>query len=207
MSDSGPSKRLALPLFDEMIHKYIGHSTPYLTSISAALSGSVFLLLAPFDALTRFTAFNSPDFSTAVGLIPPGMHLQQQEFFLHRGEYPACAAMTSGYVFRIENAATVAFLQHIGQTGSLTTLHVDPPGRRSVSRPEFKTSMSVATALLTVAHNLSFLLLPLSAFYSKVFGTPSTLLCSALLIARSLSGMCFRIVLPSISHILSHYTD
>ena len=33
---------------------------------------------------------------------------------LNGGEYPACAAMTSGYVFRVENQATVSFLQKVG---------------------------------------------------------------------------------------------
>ncbi|KIW73813.1 hypothetical protein PV04_01903 [Phialophora macrospora] len=43
---------------------------------------------------------------------------------LNGGEYPACAALTTGYLFRVENAATVAFLQQITRTGSLTRLEV-----------------------------------------------------------------------------------
>ncbi|KAJ4294114.1 hypothetical protein N0V90_007804 [Kalmusia sp. IMI 367209] len=43
---------------------------------------------------------------------------------LHKGEYPACAALTSGYVFRIENPATVHFLQRVGRTSCLTSLEV-----------------------------------------------------------------------------------
>ena len=43
---------------------------------------------------------------------------------LNEGEYPACAAMTTGYVFRVENQATVMFLRKVGKTGWLTTLEV-----------------------------------------------------------------------------------
>ncbi|KIY00401.1 uncharacterized protein Z520_04086 [Fonsecaea multimorphosa CBS 102226] len=60
---------------------------------------------------------------------------------LNQGEFPACAAMTTGYVFRVENHATVMYLQKIGRTGHLTTLDVHPPPppppppRRSHGRP------------------------------------------------------------------------
>lgn len=54
----------------------------------------------------------------------PGLHRQQDASTLNTGEFPACAAMTTGYVFRVENPATVAYLQRVGRTGELTTLHV-----------------------------------------------------------------------------------
>ncbi|RMZ90009.1 hypothetical protein DV736_g2752, partial [Chaetothyriales sp. CBS 134916] len=47
---------------------------------------------------------------------------------LNNGEFPACAAMTTGYVFRVENEATVHFLQAIGITGALT--HLKPAATR-----------------------------------------------------------------------------
>ncbi|KXL43023.1 MAG: hypothetical protein FE78DRAFT_82171 [Acidomyces sp. 'richmondensis'] len=50
---------------------------------------------------------------------------------LNCGEYPACAAMTTGYCFRIENRATVYFLQKIGKTGHLTTLAVSGSKKQS----------------------------------------------------------------------------
>ena len=55
-------------------------------------------------------------------ILCPGLH--QQCGTLHNGEYPTTAAMTTGYVFRIENAATVAWLQSISSTGHLTTVRV-----------------------------------------------------------------------------------
>ncbi|KAJ9665759.1 hypothetical protein H2201_004067 [Coniosporium apollinis] len=54
----------------------------------------------------------------------PGLHRQQTAPQLNGGEYPAVAAMTSGYVFRVENPATVVYLQKVGLTGQLTTLSV-----------------------------------------------------------------------------------
>ncbi|ETI27761.1 hypothetical protein G647_00210 [Cladophialophora carrionii CBS 160.54] len=47
---------------------------------------------------------------------------------LNQGEYPACAALTTGYVFRVENAATVAFLQKMTRTGWLTRFVVRSVG-------------------------------------------------------------------------------
>ncbi|KAL8965632.1 MAG: hypothetical protein Q9197_006416 [Variospora fuerteventurae] len=57
-------------------------------------------------------------------VLAPGLHLQPTATDLHKGEYPACAALTSGYVFRVENPATVYFLQRVGRTGCLTDLKV-----------------------------------------------------------------------------------
>jgi hypothetical protein len=57
-------------------------------------------------------------------ILCPGMHRQQLATELNSGEYPATAALTTGYVFRVENQATVYFLQKVGKTGCLTTLSV-----------------------------------------------------------------------------------
>ena len=46
-----------------------------------------------------------------VFVLCPGIHRQQAAPELHGGEYPACGAMTTGYVFRVENPATVLYLQ------------------------------------------------------------------------------------------------
>ena len=53
------------------------------------------------------------------------MHRQQLATDLHKSEYPATAALTTGYVFRVENEATVYFLQKVGKAGHLTTLSVE----------------------------------------------------------------------------------
>ncbi|MDI1488619.1 MAG: hypothetical protein OHK93_007894 [Ramalina farinacea] len=74
------------------------------------------------------------------------MHLQQSASELNHGEYPATAAMTTGYVFRVENQATVSFLQNIGSTGRLTTVNV----RASPKRVNFSDAKSVLGLLLYV---------------------------------------------------------
>ena len=43
---------------------------------------------------------------------------------LNGGEYPACAAMTTGHIFQVKNQATVMFLQKVLRTGHLVTLEV-----------------------------------------------------------------------------------
>ncbi|KAK5175334.1 uncharacterized protein LTR77_000472 [Saxophila tyrrhenica] len=57
-------------------------------------------------------------------IICPGAYREHDAPSLNRGEYPACAAMTTGFVFRVENEATVLQLQRFGKPGHLTTLTV-----------------------------------------------------------------------------------
>ena len=57
-------------------------------------------------------------------VICPGFHRQLLAAELNQAEYPAVAALTTGYVFRVENPATVYFLQRISKTGALTNLTV-----------------------------------------------------------------------------------
>ncbi|PYH92580.1 hypothetical protein BO71DRAFT_298240, partial [Aspergillus ellipticus CBS 707.79] len=54
----------------------------------------------------------------------PGLHRQQHASDPNKGEYPAAVAMDSGYVFRIENPATVHYLQKISKTAHLTVVEV-----------------------------------------------------------------------------------
>ncbi|KAK5058742.1 hypothetical protein LTR84_011006 [Exophiala bonariae] len=51
---------------------------------------------------------------------------------LNEGEYPAVAAMTTGYVFRVENQATVMFLQRVARTGHLVTLDATSDDARAL---------------------------------------------------------------------------
>lgn len=74
------------------------------------------------------------------------MHRQQEAPQLSNGEYPICAAMTSGYVFRIENQAMVHYLQKVGKTAHLTTLSIS--GRQHLQeKPPPNVSYIVATTL------------------------------------------------------------
>ena len=83
----------------------------------------------------------------------PGMHLQQTASELNHGEYPATAAMTTGYVFRVENQATVTFLQNVGSTGRLTTVDViaSPKGMSfSDAKSVLGLLLYICTILLTL---------------------------------------------------------
>ena len=86
--------------------------------------------LAPILALADFTLVSLRTIQTGTSsaldtwVLCPGLHHQSKAATLHEGEYPATAALTTGYVFRTENQAMVHFLQKIGVTGSLVTLDV-----------------------------------------------------------------------------------
>ena len=97
------------------------------------LYGVGLLPLADLGTVTQRTALTGTAYWLDTLVLVPGSHAQQDAHALHRGEYPACAAMTTGYVFRVENPATVFFLQRVGRTGHLTTLRVsDVRGVNSV---------------------------------------------------------------------------
>ena len=101
-------------------------SNPQLTSPSPfnplSLLPGLFTL-TPLTTIAQRTAQRGPSPLDPL-VLAPGLHLQHTASDLHKGEYPACAALTSGYVFRVENPATVYFLQRIGRTGCLTDLKV-----------------------------------------------------------------------------------
>ena len=100
----------------------INWTTP-LPGVSLDMAG--LLLLAPLTPILQRTAIlGSANFLDALVLCP-GIHRQQQASDLNKGEYPATAALTTGYIFRIENQATVAYLQKVGITGQLVTLSVE----------------------------------------------------------------------------------
>jgi len=67
--------------------------------------------------------------------LAPGIHKQQDASNVNNGEFPTTGAMTTGYIFRVENQATAHYLQRIGKTGSLVTVHVaDNTPRSAVHR-------------------------------------------------------------------------
>ncbi len=57
-------------------------------------------------------------------VLAPGMHQQQSAVKINDGELPNTGSMTSEYVFRVENPATVSYLRHIGRTGKLVNVEV-----------------------------------------------------------------------------------
>ncbi|KAF9250650.1 hypothetical protein DTO013E5_3097 [Penicillium roqueforti] len=71
------------------------------------LDAAGLVALADLQSIAKWTAITAPSLSG--------------------GELPPTGALTSGYVFRIENEATVHFLQSVGKTGNLLNLVVDLP--------------------------------------------------------------------------------
>jgi hypothetical protein len=92
-----------------------------------------------------------------------GMHLPLTPSTLCDHEYPACAAMTTGFVFRIENSATVHFLQRIGKTGHLTTLNVSEYDNRD----SMTKSLSVLLFLLVFFSSMNYGIIPNFGYYAN----------------------------------------
>ena len=107
-----------------------------------------------------------------------GLQLPLNPSTLSDGEYPACAAMTTGYVFRVENAATVSFLRTVGRTGYLTTIEVSPAGIKGVR--------GVSLSAFPVIALIAFILYDLASVSTALLLTVSLLLLSRLLSAVSL---------------------
>ena len=83
------------------------------------------IALADLNTIAHRTALIGTATLIDALILCPGIHRQQKASDLNQGEFPPTAALTSGYVFRIENQATVAYLQGVGKTGQLTTIAVE----------------------------------------------------------------------------------
>lgn len=89
-----------------------------------SLDATGLIALADLTTIAKQTALNgTPGFLDPFTLCP-GIHRQQHAVELNRGELPATAALTSGYIFRVENQATVFYLQKVGVSGHLVTVTV-----------------------------------------------------------------------------------
>ncbi|KAF7796043.1 hypothetical protein EIP86_007213 [Pleurotus ostreatoroseus] len=100
-----------------------------ITGISLDAAGLV--ALADLTTIKQRTALMGSASFLDVLFLAPGIHTQQEAYNVNEGELPVTGAMTSGYVFRIENQATVSYLQGIGEPGALVTVQVDRPSTAS----------------------------------------------------------------------------
>lgn len=121
----------------------MGASESKTSSLNVSLDAAALLALADLKTISLRTALTGTSTLLDTFILCPGIHRQQSATELNGGEFPACAAMTSGFVFRVENPATVLFLQKVGLTGQLTTLSV----RRS--KPLDTYSLKFLSTLLT----------------------------------------------------------
>ena len=98
----------------------------FLESINLDLAG--ILALVPLDLIAERTAIEGTSSLRNTFVLCPGVHRELAAVDLHKGEYPAVADLTTGYVFRVENQATVYYLQRIAITGHLTRVEVKRNG-------------------------------------------------------------------------------
>ena len=92
---------------------------------NVSLDATGLIALADLTTIAKHTALNGTSSFLDLLVLCPGIHRQQNATELNGGELPATAALTSGYVFRVENQATVFYLQKMGIPGSLVTLSVE----------------------------------------------------------------------------------
>lgn len=84
-----------------------------------SLDAAGIVALADIKTIALRTALTGTSAYLDTFVLCPGIHRQQSAPELNGGEYPACGAMTSGYVFRVENPATVLYLQKVGPYWSI----------------------------------------------------------------------------------------
>ncbi|KAM0796214.1 hypothetical protein BDR22DRAFT_529024 [Usnea florida] len=90
-----------------------------------SLDATGLLALADLTTIAKQTALSGTSGFLDPLTLCPGIHRQQHAVELNGGELPATAALTSGYVFRVENQATVYYLQKVGVSGHLVTVTVE----------------------------------------------------------------------------------
>lgn len=137
----------------------------FLAEGSSYLQAAGLVALADMETIAYRTALTGTASYLDILFLIPGIHRQQRaSSYVNAGEYPITGAMTTGYVFRVENQATVSYLQRVGRTGHLTTVEVSDPsaslqvgGRRIITPSSLYYSgiaLTVAsTAFLATVHD------------------------------------------------------
>ncbi|KAI0070429.1 hypothetical protein K474DRAFT_797090 [Panus rudis PR-1116 ss-1] len=95
------------------------------SATSLTLDAAGLVALAGLSTISQRTALIGSASIFDILFLVPGIHTQQDASNVNGGELPAAGAMTSGYVFRIENQATVNYLQKVGKPGCLVTIKVE----------------------------------------------------------------------------------
>lgn len=83
--------------------------------------------LADLTTIAERTALMGKSSWLDILVIAPGIHLHQRSAELANagGELPPTAALTTGYIFRVENQAMVGWLQTVGRAGCLVNVRVE----------------------------------------------------------------------------------
>ncbi|KAK0201284.1 hypothetical protein DFS33DRAFT_1375876 [Desarmillaria ectypa] len=102
---------------------------------SLTLQAAGLVALADLSAVSLRTALMGTASYLDILVLAPGMHQQQSADEVNRGEFPMTGSMTTGNIFRVENPATVRYLQNISHTGCLVTARVSPKPPSSLIIP------------------------------------------------------------------------
>ncbi|EKM56405.1 uncharacterized protein PHACADRAFT_92417, partial [Phanerochaete carnosa HHB-10118-sp] len=105
-----------------------------------------------FKAIARRAMFTGSASYLDIFILAPGIHVQQMASEINVGEHPRACDMSSGYVFLIQNPATISFLLRISKTGFLTKVHVSPPlpHRTTFGADSFDLVLYIGCASLTI---------------------------------------------------------
>lgn len=114
-----------------------------------SLDAAGLIFLADLTTIAKHTALNGTSSFLDLFVLCPGIHRQQYATELNGGELPPTAALTSGYVFRIENQATVFYMQKMGVSGHLVTLRVEElkPGGKMPEPMDVRKAATLASLL------------------------------------------------------------
>jgi hypothetical protein len=126
-----------------------------------SLDAAGLVALADLTTVAQRTALTGNAALLDLFVMSPGLHRQQEAMELNLGEYPAVAALRSGYVFRVENPATVFFLQKVSKTGCLTTLEVFRWDNRNRLWPKALSALFIfqtSTVISTLAYLMAVVL-------------------------------------------------
>ncbi|KAK0430942.1 hypothetical protein EV421DRAFT_1893448 [Armillaria borealis] len=126
---SAPSARYTFDTFIFNSTVFYSASFPLVSQLSlgfCCLETAGLVALADLSTVAMRTALTGTASYLDALVLAPGLHQQQSADEVNHGEIPTTGAMTSRYVFRVENPATVRYLQTIGRTGHLVTARVSP---------------------------------------------------------------------------------
>jgi len=131
-----------------------------ITGISLESAGLV--ALADLKTISRRTALTGTASPLDILALAPGIHTQQSADEQNGGELPICGAMTTGYVFRVENQAMVHYLQRVGKTGCLTGVTVGVKEDANLAADVFlRRNEIISTACYLAACSLTILVVVL----------------------------------------------
>lgn len=132
-----------------------------------SLDAAGLVAIADLSIIKDRTALAGSASPLDVLFLAPGIHTQQAASEVNGGETPQAAQLNKGYVFRIENQATVSYLQRVGETGKLVTVKVKEDSEQE-KRHKFLVPLLVGGPLASVLY-VSGMLLTLASLI--VLGT------------------------------------